>query len=168
MSTTATTFLFDNGVFRLDFENGFVTSLRPGAAAFGKSDTEFVYPGMAFGTFEAVAETENGPVGSAFEMVGEPVFDTLPQGEKVTIHYESKDFPLKATAVYTLVKDKCMWKLEFENTTDKAVTITDLSLPFPCNTKFDWGVSASDKVLGHHFVGGNGSHLLFERCDGNG
>ena len=168
MSTTATTFLFDNGVFRLDFENGFVTSLRPGAAAFGKSDTEFVYPGMAFGTFEAVAETENGPVGSAFEMVGEPVFDTVPQGEKATICYESKDFPLKAVSTYTLTDGKCLWCLEFENTTDKAVTITDLSLPFPCNTKFDWGVSASDKVLGHHFVGGNGSHLLFERCDGNG
>ncbi len=167
MSTT-TTFQFDNGVFRLSFENGFITSLQPAAAAFGKNDTEFVYPGMAFGTFKAVVETENGPVESAFGIVGEPVFTPISMGEKLVFNYESKDFPLKAASVYTLVKDKCIWTLEFENTTDKAVTINDLALPFPCNTKFDWGVSASDKVIGHHFIAGHGSHLVFQRCDGNG
>lgn len=168
MDTTAKTFLFDNDHFRLDFENGFITGLQPAAAAYGKSDTQFVYPGLAFGTFEAAVSTENGVIGSDFSTVGEPVFSSIPLGQKAVIEYESKDFPLKAVSTYTLTGEKCLWSLELINTTDSAVTITDLALPFPCNTKFDWGVSASDKVLGHHFIGGNGSHLLFERCDGDG
>lgn len=168
MSTPATTFLLDNGVFRLDFEKGFITGLMPGAAAFGKNDTQFVYPGLAFGSFEAVVESENGPVTSAFAAVGDPVFEDISLGQRCVIGYESENFPLKAVSVYTLKDDICTWDLSFENTGDKTVTVTDLSLPFPCNTKFDWGVSASDKVLGHHFVAGHGSHLLFERCDGHG
>ncbi|MBE6887927.1 MAG: hypothetical protein E7484_05880 [Ruminococcaceae bacterium] len=168
MSTTAKTLLFDNSAFRLDFENGFITSLRPAASAYGKCDTEFVYPGMAFGTFEAVAETTDGTVGSAFKAVGEPEFSASMQQKKAVINYESENFPLKAVSVYTLTDKKCLWSLELCNTSDSCVTVTDLALPFPCNTKFDWGVSASDKVLGHHFVAGHGSHLLFERCDGFG
>lgn len=168
MSTTTTTFQLDNGVFRLDFENGFMTGLQPGAAVFGKNDTQFVYPGMAFGTFEAVIESENGPVGSDFVLSGEPVFRQDLLQQICEFCYESENFPLKAVSRYVLKNDRLVWEFSFENTTDKEIKITDLGLPFPCNTKFDWGVSASDKVIGHHFVAGHGSHLLFERCDGNG
>ena len=167
MSTT-TTFQLDNGIFRLSFENGFIKSFMPGAAARGKNNTEFVYPGMAFGTFGVTVNTQNSTAVSDFMAVGDPVFNTHFGEETLVFNYESKDFPLKAVSEYTLKHNKCVWKLEFENTGDSAVTITDLCLPFPCNTKFDWGVSASDKVIGHHFVAGHGSHLVFQRCDGNG
>ena len=43
MSTTAT-FRLDNGYFRVDFRDGFVSSLCPGVKTLGKTDTEFVHP----------------------------------------------------------------------------------------------------------------------------
>lgn len=167
MSTTATLRL-DNGYFRVDFKDGFVSSLCPGVRTLGKTDTEFVYPEKAFGRFEVAASDADGVYGSDFKMTGEPVFCRSWGSEKVTFCYESKDFPLCAKGEYNLENDKLTWTLVLENTTEKDVTITDIALPFPCNTNFGWGQSASDKVLGHHFVAGNGSHLLFERCDGNG
>lgn len=84
----------------------------------------------------------------------------------VTFSYE--DEVLAATVIYTAEGEYLEQKLVIENRTPEEVKITDLSVFLPTNSVFVWEEKSEEKVIGHHFIGGNGSFSMIKRCDGAG
>lgn len=156
--------------FFLTMQGGLLTSIRPGAALTGKTDTEFVYPGKAFGQPVLTVRTVRGLLSAALSAPQEEAPQMVHAARDMTASQvlSAPDFPVEATVAYTLSKMECHLEIALRNTAEEALTVADFALPFPCNTRFDWDIPANDKVLGHHFIAGHGSHLVFERCDGFG
>lgn len=55
-----------------------------------------------------------------------------------------------------------------KNNTADTVELDGLRFHLPCNTEFKWGDPAGEKVLPHAYIGGHGSHVIYNRCDGVG
>lgn len=161
--------LIDAG-FRLEMQNGVLTSVRPGSGVCGQTETELVTPGEAFGKLLLTLRTAKGVQEAVLTAKSNPSPALVQNARTLTgsVLLEEEDFPVTAAVTYTLQDQECEMAFTLKNCGEETVTVADLGLPFPCNTNFDWGVSACDKVLGHHYVAGQGSHLLFERCDGKG
>ena len=69
---------------------------------------------------------------------------------------------------YEIAGDALRQTLRMQNISEKEAEITDLSVFLPTNSSFVWEEDSGRKVIGHHFVGGNGSFSLLKRCDGKG
>lgn len=157
--------------FRIKAKNGLLQSLLPGPSAPGEAGTQYILPGEAFGRFQLGWVQDGEPGG--FSLTPE----TVPQEERyvrepLSVKYEAawtaEAAALKMKAVYTLQEDALLYELLVENCGVRPLLLTDAGFSFPCNSDFHWGENAGGKVIGHHFVSGHGSHLLFERCDGKG
>lgn len=157
--------------FRIKAKNGLLQSLLPGPSAPGEAGTQYILPGEAFGRFQLGWVQDGEPGG--FSLTPE----TVPQEERyvrepLSVKYEAawtaEAAALKMKAVYTLQEDALIYELLVENCGGRPLLLTDAGFSFPCNSDFHWGENAGGKVIGHHFVSGHGSHLLFERCDGKG
>lgn len=156
--------------FRIKAKGGLLCSLIPGPSAPGEETTQYILPGEYFGRF-CLGWIQDGKEGG-FELTPQ----TVPERESLTreplcVRYETEwiaQTALNVRAVYTLRDDAMRYELFVENVGDRELHLTDAGFSFPCNSDFHWGENAGSKVIGHHFVSGHGSHLLFERCDGKG
>ena len=96
---------------------------------------------------------------------------TLCQGA-LSVKYEAawtaEAAALKMKAVYTLQEDALIYELLVENCGGRPLLLTDAGFSFPVIRISTGERMRGGKVIGHHFVSGHGSHLLFERCDGKG
>lgn len=161
-----------NRNYRLRVHRGGISSFRPGKAYFSGEDTEFILPGQIFGGFllrykkgkesgsiqvDAATACE---VGACSAGISQQCITLQPQASAKNI--------LGIQSRYSLQADVLHHRLCLQNKSEESVTIEDLGFLFPGNTEFQWGTSAGDKVLGHHFIAGHGSHLTFIRCDGQG
>ncbi len=157
--------------FRAEASRGLLLSIRPGAAVPGEAETEYILPGEAFGRFSLT--WRRGEEEGTFALAP----DTEPAGEHfsrepLSVRYETRwqaaGTPVRAAVRWTLSGDALLFELTAENAGDEPLTLLDAGFSFPCNADFRWGGNAGSKVIGHHFISGHGSHLLFERCDGKG
>lgn len=87
---------------------------------------------------------------------------------KSSVAFSYRDEVLAVCVIYTAEGEYLEQKLVIENRTPEEVKITDLSVFLPTNSVFVWEENSGEKVIGHHFIGGNGSFSMIKRCDGAG
>jgi len=163
--------LLSNAQYRLRYKDGFLSEIYPGTQTSGERDTAYIYPGKVFGGVRLTVETASGV--TAYQAEPEHGKMTMWEGTAdgwPACFAESTDaaWPVKISIEYRLCADSLLMTLTLRNTGAKPLRVRDLGLPLPCNSHFDWGVSAADKVLGHHFIAASGTHMMLERCDGRG
>lgn len=144
-------------------------SVQPGAAQAGPRETQFVLPGQSFGAIDLAWE-QDGQLARA-SLGPETDWETEPPCYlyRAGCYKVFCDIgPLRVEASFTLSGDALMHNVRIKNTSDKGLCLMDAGYRFCGNTEFKFGVPASDKVIGHHFISGHGSRLLFVRCDGQG
>lgn len=93
---------------------------------------------------------------------GEPVF----QDRSLVYQGNGLLGDLLIEVQYVLLDQELRQTFTFRNNGDQAISVQDAAILLPCNTKFAWGEPASNKVIGHHFISGNSSHMVYTRCDG--
>lgn len=158
---------FSNAYFRMKLTDGFITSIQPGQLVPGFTDTEYVYPGNRFGQLILEGQSTAGVFNWRLEP-GQGESTLEPGLHKMKYKIQGEQGGVVVSQCYELEDQELTQTITLRNRGTETVTIEDLCIPLPCNTRFEWGQSAADKVIGHHFVAGHGSHLLFERCDGQG
>lgn len=154
-----------------------------------KRETQFFRSGQAYATAEIEYRigareeklSPNDPIEKYWERKGSigskeepPVFfestpgayQILEGGQKVSFSFQ--DASLSASMEYEIAGDALRQTLRMQNISEKEAEITDLSVFLPTNSSFVWEEDSGRKVIGHHFVGGNGSFSLLKRCDGKG
>ena len=57
-------------------------------------------------------------------------------------------------------------RFSLKNISSERTEIDGLRFKLPCNTTFKWGDQAGEKVLPHAYISDHGSHIVFNRCDG--
>ena len=158
-----------NHDFRLTAQGGLLLSMQPGPGLAGKTETQFILPGASFGQLR-LAWKQAGDTASAALETAEQWTETPPEYRSREVCYAAtaEAGPLGVSVSYRLAEGCMVQEFRVRNRSGEPLELLDAGFPFPCNTHFAWGVSASDKVIGHHFIAGHGSHLLFVRCDGAG
>jgi len=152
-----------NSHFDLELDAQGVASLR---RPVDRGNTQFIRQGERMFGFKLLYGSE----GCLYQMDSE----TAASSAAVTcgdftgnaeIVYDDPAKNLVVTSRFDL-DSELLWELRVRNTGKTPVELLDLSTPLPTNTHFDWGVSAADKIIGHCFLGGNGSFFYLKRCDG--
>lgn len=154
-----------------------------------KTDTQFFRSGQAYATAEIEYRADgregrllpNDPIEKYSERKGSigpkeepPAFfesspgeyRIFPGGQRVSFSF--RDETLSASMEYETAGKALRQILRVRNESEKEAEITDLSVFLPTNSTFVWEEDSGQKVVGHHFVGGNGSFSLLKRCDGKG
>ncbi len=158
--------------FHAEVEGGQLCSLKPGPGVAGQRETQYILPGRSFGELR-MAWSQNGKE-EEWLLEDKAVWSAqAPEYGAREVRYtakaEKEGLPVTVEHRSVLADGIFRWEYRVKNISDKPLELLDFGMPFPCNTQLqEWGVSASDKVIGHNFIGGHGSHLVFERCDGQG
>ncbi|HZJ82328.1 MAG TPA: DUF5695 domain-containing protein [Clostridia bacterium] len=139
-----------NRYFDIKRENGAITSLK---AMQDDRNTEFVWEGNSFGNVHLKAHTASG--------------------HKIILNTDEEKEPqdnhgLELSTSFELENDRVIFSIKLENHSEKSMEVTDLAIPFPMNSRFAWGESASERVIRHSFISGHNSYIFFTRCDGKG
>lgn len=94
--------------------------------------------------------------------------EKVPEKKKRSLSYDGvvSDEAVSVQVSYVLEKGSLTHRITVTNVTDAALELMDFGVRLACMTEFKWGENAGDKVIGHHFVAGHGSHSAFYRCDG--
>ena len=100
--------LIDAG-FRLEMQNGVLTSVRPGSGICGQTETEFVTPGEAFGKLLLTLRTAKGVQGAVLTAKSNPSPALVQNARTLTgsVLLEEEDFPVTAAVTYTLQDQEC-------------------------------------------------------------
>ena len=151
--------------FDLRFRDGFLVSIQSGGRVGGERGTRYILPDHAFGG--ALATVEAGGALHNLSCAPGEALEGAAEGGRFTARGAMGEL-LMLESVYEPEGDSLLWSVTLKNVSDSPLEIRDFALQFPCNSRFAWGVPAADKVIGHHFIGASGSHLIFERCDGRG
>jgi len=143
--------------------------MQAGAAQAGRRETQFILPEKSFGAIDIAFEQAGELSRLAFDsessgQVAPPLFSKRAGCYQVT--YEAN--PLQVKVSWELTGAALLQKIQITNVSDKELRLLDVGYRFHSHTKFKFGSSVADKVIGHHFISGHGSHLLFARCDGDG
>ena len=151
--------------FSLTFDKGFLSSLRPGPGISGKTDTVFFRPGAVLGPLRlalsdgrsCVMDGGGGPaeveVRCDAELERREILDSL---------------GLAVAEVWRLAGEYLRLEIRIENKSPREICLEDLGLSFPAYSDFSWGCDTASRVIGHHWIAGHNSHLVFQRCDGLG
>ena len=138
-----------NRYFDAKLENGVISSLK---AIQDDKNTEFIWEGNAFGHVHLNAHTASG---------NSIIINTDEEGPK-------EDHGLNLSTSFRPEEKRVIFDIELDNGGDQPIEITDLAVPFPMNSRFAWGESASERVIRHSFISGHNSYVFFTRCDGKG
>ena len=163
--------LQSNALYRLTYKNGFLAEIHAGAQVDGANDTDFIHPKGVFGGIHATVESTAGIQSYRIEPehIGMTMRTDRINGYPACISETTDEtLPIQARMEYRLCDDSLLMRLTVRNSGTETLRVKDLGLSLPCNFRQEWGVSAADMVLGHHFIGASGSHLMLERCDGHG
>ncbi len=127
-----------------------------------RQTVEYVLPGKSFAAVE-------------WHIEGETDYHRIEAGQVTSEAADSSDYKLRGEVDRLAVEiglelheSYADHHICFENTGDLPLTLDGLRLKLPCNTEFKWGEPAGEKVLAHAYVGGHGSHVIYNRCDGTG
>lgn len=171
------TYQLCDAYFQVKAKRGVLTSIMPGSAQEGQRETQYVLPGESFGCIDLgwkQGEKEDAflfgreiPEGDT-SMVVEDSYSRTLNVSRYAVSYTKADCPVQVSVSYELKKGILYQIFAVKNVSNASLLLENVGFPFPCNTDFKWGESACAKVLGHNFIGGHGSHLIFERCDGQG
>lgn len=165
------TYQLTSGEFRAKASGGLIRELRPGCAVQGETQTQYILPGESFGGFFLAWESDEGKgrLESGIEtQLSRESFRREPLSVRYEAGWDDSAGALRADVSYTLRENSLIYELTVKNGGNRNVLLEDVGFFFPCNAEFQWGESAAPKVIGHHFISGHGSHLVFERCDGKG
>jgi len=155
--------------FNIVMQGGAMTSLKPGPSQTGQRETQFILPGRAFAAIDLVWENGDG-IGRASLGTESEWKTEAPRYKDRTGSYRAvtEAGPLRVTTVWELGKSTVIQRIFIENISKAGANVLDCGFRFSGNTEFKFGTPASDKVIGHHFISGHGSRLVFKRCDGQG
>ncbi len=154
-----------SGSFTAVFRKGFLSSVHPGLRIAGKTDTCFFRPGALLGTLQLTAEGKK-----PFLMDGEGggAEARLADNRELIRKESLPELGVEVTETWRLPGDALRLEITIKNVTEKQVCLEDLALRFPANSDFSWGCDAASRVIGHYWIAGHNSHLIFQRCDGLG
>ncbi|MBR5111697.1 MAG: hypothetical protein IK099_16070 [Clostridia bacterium] len=156
--------ILSNGCFALKFENGLLTSVLPGPGIEGKRDTVFFRPGAKIGTLMLALRD-----GRRFVMDGSGKAETeVREGRELIRRERIPEMGLEVTETWLLRGDALRLLIRVKNAGAKELLIDDTALYLPAYSDFSWGCDAASRVIGHHWIAGHNSHLIFQRCDGLG
>lgn len=133
--------------------------------------TQFISKGAAFA--RAVA-TYSLPDGQSTEFIPSGQAEYHEQEPEVIanrrMYYtgQAQDTNLSLRSELTLREKELHYRITIKNISASVLELNNLGLELPCNSECSWEDSASEKVLGHHYIGKHGSHSTFIRCDGRG
>ena len=134
-------------------------------------DTEYVEEKQGFGAlFLAYRREGSEEVAEFCANEAEDFSDAPPacEGERLVYRASGSDKALCAKLAWSLEGACLHYSFEVKNLTEETVLLEDIGVRFCCNTDFGWGKDASPNVIGHHYVGGHGSHSAWYRVDGSG
>ena len=142
-----------NAFMRAQFTGGRLKSLK----ATGIKAVEFISPEAPFGDI-TLTVLQNG---------GQHVLSTVgatpdTQGDWAVFHFGMLDAAIR----FALAGDRLTYLIRILSTGKEMLTVLDLAVFFPMNSRFEWGVKAQERVIRHSFVCGDGSFLYFTPCDG--
>ncbi|MGF7144929.1 hypothetical protein HNQ56_003362 [Anaerotaenia torta] len=133
--------------------------------------TQFIGKDMAFAKALISYETAEGERKEFFPSEQEKYRETEPQviaKRKLFYQGQAQDGCLEVESEYSLRDEELHHRLRVKNIADTKLVLCNVSLDMPCNSEVSWDESATAKVIGHHYIGGHGSHSTFIRCDGKG
>ncbi|MBO4367923.1 MAG: hypothetical protein J5859_04345 [Clostridia bacterium] len=157
--------LLSNTRFSLRFENGFLVSIHPGPGIPGKTDTLYFRPGTSLGVLQlTLAGSESFLMDGSGAEAQVEVSDGKVLKRKEYLAGKS----ISVTETWRLAGEVLRLEIEIANTGNEETVLEDLALRFPAYSDFSWGCDAASRVIGHHWICGHNSHLLFQRCDGYG
>ena len=81
---------------------------------------------------------------------------------------KASDEAVETSVVWSLKGSRLYQKVTVKNISAESLHVTDLGILHSCHTDFKWGENASPNVIGHHYIGGHGSHSTYYRVDGEG
>lgn len=154
--------------FQAGFNQGYLSEIHPGAAVRGGRDSDYIRKG---GVLCGVALTlVCGDKTSCHALLSEDATDRW----RVEVQSSTQ---LVCTAEIDALRLVQQWNMKGEvlrmtlrltNAGDERVCVEDLALCFHVDSDFSWGCNAAAKVIGHFGLSGHNSHLMLERCDGQG
>ncbi len=158
-----------NRFFDAVIERGALTSIKCGME---DASSEFVLPGTLFGELALTYEKQGEELKQWYCNRSDEFTDAEPirRGNVLCYNFETEDPSkiFKVSCKVDLTNDILSQVYTIKNISDKPVKILDAALSMTPNSSFEWGESAGNKVIGHPFIGGHGSHSLITRCDGKG
>ncbi|MCL2571044.1 MAG: DUF5695 domain-containing protein [Defluviitaleaceae bacterium] len=160
-------YYFSSRYVSAQVSGGALLNIQPGPAQAGLRETQYVLSGHPFGAVDVlwVKGEETGKIGSDSEWKSSP-----PEVKGLGGCYQAfiEGEPIKIEMGLCFDGESMIQTIQMTNIVNEAVTLTNVSYRFYANTDFAFGKSIGDKVIGHHFISGHGSHLMFIRCDGQG
>ncbi len=157
--------ILSSAYFSLAFEKGFPVSILPGPRVEGKTDTLWFRPGCAPGTLRL---TLSGEKTILMDAAADGAEWEVPDSSALIRRQLFQDLNLRITETWRLAGEALRLEICLENTGSEPLCVEDLALRFSARSDFAWGQDAASCVIGHHWIAGHNSHLLFQRCDGLG
>ncbi len=163
-----------NACLRVQMEDGVLRSIRPGASCGaskggGWIDTEYADGTAGFGalclTWTKGGERREWEPCKDASFVSEGVQRS---GRRLVYEWRAHREELEVAVSCTLEADGLHCRAGIRNHSRERLELEDCGILLSCHTHFAWGENAARQVLGHHYVGGHGSHSTFSRCDGTG
>ena len=154
-------------LFLLEYDHRGITSLK----AAGSQETEFIWQGESFGGVDLRYRKSNGEL---FYFSGKASaarigFCDKEGGRNFFCRIEQKGIEEMAIEwSFKPAGESLLYRVSVKNLLQEPVEIVDLAIAFPMNSNFQWGESASRKVIRHSFISGDNSYLFWTRCDGEG
>ena len=75
---------------------------------------------------------------------------------------------IKVCISFKINGKKLSYSIKIENENDHPVEIVELRIPITLNSKLNWGIDPTDRMIRHSQVAGDNSFFLGTPCDGNG
>lgn len=163
---------FGNAQFETLIKKGAVCSLKKTNDVYA---TEYAEENRGFGSVHlCYSECEND--GSESELKefcpneAEAYEEAAPcvNGDYLEYNGKAADDSVEVSVCWSMKKDVLHQKVTIKNISTKRLHLKDLGILHSCHTDFKWGESAAPNVIGHHYVGGHGSHSTYYRVDGEG
>jgi hypothetical protein len=160
---------FADRYFNTHLSGGSLLSIQPGPSQTGRQETRFILPEETFADMDLAWERDGHLERTV--LCPETEWKTeAPRYSNRCGYYRAscETGPLAVEVSFELKGEALIHRVRIENTSGTPVRLMHTGYRFHGNTEFRFGESASDKVIGHHFISGHGSRLLFVRCDGQG
>ena len=162
-------YVLNDKVFMVEIGQGAITSIRN---ASDERQTEYVLPGELFGelllTYRPAEKELIQWACNRSDVFSES--EPGKEGKELSYTWETEDEAgiLSVSSNIRLCGGKLQQIYRIKNRSGKNVEILDALYALNPNSTFEWGDKASEKVIGHTFIGGHGSHYIACRCDGKG
>jgi hypothetical protein len=160
-------FYLTNQKFRVEVKRGAFCSIQN---VTDSMRTQFVLPGQEYGKVVIKYRTTDGELHTLIPQEIEGFRDSEPTRRGRGLEYRgiAQDSHITVDLVLSLMNGKLRQTIRATSISDDKIILEDIGYYLPCNTEFKWGEPAGSKVMGHHYIGGHSSHLMYTRCDGKG